>query len=196
MYRAKLIVNKDFQKTEISPLIYGSFVEHMGRVVYNGIYEKEHEQADSEGFRKDVIEKVREMGVTCVRYPGGNFVSCYDWKDGVGEKEKRPKRRELAWKSIETNEVGTDEFISWTQKANVVPIFAVNLGTRGVENAVSLLEYCNLPAGTVYSDWRKGNGHEAPYQIPIWCLGNEMDGIWQIGHKTPDDYGRFLLCCI
>lgn len=190
MYKAKLIVNKDFQKAEISPLIYGSFVEHMGRVVYNGIYEKEHEQADSEGFRKDVIEKVREMGVTCVRYPGGNFVSCYDWKDGVGEKEKRPKRRELAWKSIETNEVGTDEFISWTQKADVIPIFAVNLGTRGVENAVSLLEYCNLPAGTVFSDWRKDNGHEAPYQIPIWCLGNEMDGIWQIGHKTPDDYGK------
>lgn len=190
MYKAELIINKAFCKAEVNPLIYGSFVEHMGRVVYNGIYEPEHADADEDGFRKDVIQKVKELGVTCVRYPGGNFVSCYDWKDGVGKKEERPRRRELAWKSIETNQFGTDEFMRWAQKADITPIFAVNLGTRGVENAVSLLEYCNLPSGTLYSDWRMENGHEAPYSIPIWCLGNEMDGIWQIGHKTPEDYGK------
>ena len=190
MYKAELIINRDFRKSEISPLIYGSFVEHMGRVVYSGIYEPGHQEADEDGFRKDVIEKVKEMGVTCVRYPGGNFVSCYDWRDGVGKKEDRPRRRELAWKSIETNQFGTDEFVQWSKKAEIVPVFAVNLGTRGVENAVSLLEYCNLPVGTAYSDFRCENGHETPYGIPIWCLGNEMDGIWQIGHKTPEDYGK------
>ena len=190
MYNAKLIINKSFKKGQISPYIYGSFVEHMGRVVYNGIYEPDHPTADEDGFRLDVLEKVKEMGVTCVRYPGGNFVSCYDWRDGVGPLEKRPAKREIAWKSIETNEFGTDEFMKWTEKASVVPIFAVNLGTKGIENAVSLLEYCNLPSGTLYSDWRKQNDHEKPYGIPIWCLGNEMDGIWQIGHKSPEDYGK------
>ncbi|WP_050641961.1 MULTISPECIES: alpha-N-arabinofuranosidase [Clostridia] len=190
MYKAELIINKDFRKAEINPLLYGSFVEHMGRVVYSGIYEPGHQEADEDGFRKDVISKVKEMGVTCVRYPGGNFVSCYNWKAGVGKKEERPRLREIAWKSIETNQFGTDEFMDWAKKAEITPLFAVNLGTRGVENAVSLLEYCNLPAGTRYSDWRCENGHEDPYGIPIWCLGNEMDGIWQIGHKTPEDYGK------
>lgn len=190
MYNVKLIVNKSFQKGRISPYIYGSFIEHMGRVVYTGIYEPGHPCADENGFRLDVIEKVKEMGVTCVRYPGGNFVSCYDWRDGVGDKEKRPQKREIAWKSIETNEFGTDEFMKWARKADIAPVFAVNLGTKGIENALSLLEYCNLPAGTLYSDWRKANGEENPYNIPIWCLGNEMDGIWQIGHKSPEDYGK------
>ena len=193
MYKAELIINKDFRNAEVSPLIYGSFVEHMGRVVYNGIYEPGHPKSDENGFREDVIQKVKEMGVTCIRYPGGNFVSCYDWRDGVGQKEERPRRRELAWKSIETNQFGTDEFMQWAKKADITPIFAVNLGTKGVENAVSLLEYCNLPAGTSYSDWRLENGSEEPYGIPIWCLGNEMDGTWQIGHKTPEDYGKLAV---
>ena len=136
MYKAELIINKDFRKAEINPLLYGSFVEHMGRVVYSGIYEPGHQEADEDGFRKDVISKVKEMGVTCVRYPGGNFVSCYNWKDGVGKKEERPRLREIAWKSIETNQFGTDEFMDWAKKAEITPLFAVNIGTRGVENAV------------------------------------------------------------
>ncbi len=190
MSDVRIIVNSAFVKAEISPWIYGSFVEHMGRVVYSGIYEPDSKYADEDGFRRDVLEKVRKMGVTCVRYPGGNFVSTYDWRDGVGPKEQRPRRRELAWKSIETNEVGTDEFMRWADKAGISPIFAVNLGTKGIENAVSHLEYCNLPTGTFYSDMRAKNGHEMPYHIPVWCIGNEMDGRWQMGHKTADEYAR------
>ena len=190
MNTIRILVNKAFRKGKISPWIYGSFVEHMGRVVYSGIYEPESEYADEDGFRKDVLDKVKEMGVTCVRYPGGNFVSTYDWRDGVGPKEKRPRKRELAWKSIETNEFGTDEFMRWAVKAGIEPIFAVNLGTKGIENAISLLEYCNLPTGTMYSDMREQNGHPEPYRIPVWCIGNEMDGIWQMGHKTADEYAR------
>lgn len=185
-----VLVNAAFKKGEISPYLYGSFVEHMGRVVYSGIYEPDSPYADEDGFRKDVLDKTREMGVTCVRYPGGNFVSTYNWMDGVGPRETRPAKRELAWKSIETNEVGTDEFMQWAVKAGITPVFAVNLGTRGIENAVSHLEYCNLPAGTQYSNMRAANGHVEPYQVPIWCIGNEMDGTWQMGHKTAEEYAR------
>lgn len=188
--KASIIINKAFVKGEIDERIYGSFVEHMGRVVYSGIYEPGHPQADEDGFRKDVLEKVKEMGVTAVRYPGGNFVSCYDWRDGVGPVEKRPRRLEIAWRSIETNEFGTNEFMRWAKKAGVEPMFAVNLGTKGIENAVSLVEYCNMEGGTLYSDMRKEHGVEQPYGIRTWCLGNEMDGDWQMGHKTAQEYGR------
>lgn len=188
--KSHIIVNKDFIKGEIDKRIYSSFVEHMGRVVYSGIYEPGHETADEDGFRKDVLEKVKEMGVTGIRYPGGNFVSCYDWKDGVGPVEERPRRLEIAWRSIETNEFGTNEFMKWAKKAGIEPIFAVNLGTKGIENAVSLVEYCNIKEGTYYSDWRREHGVEKPYGIKTWCLGNEMDGDWQIGHKTAQEYGR------
>lgn len=188
--KARIVVNKAFVKGEIDKRIYGSFVEHMGRVVYSGIYEPGHESADEDGFRKDVLEKVKEMGVTAVRYPGGNFVSCYDWRDGVGPVEERPRRLEIAWRSIETNEIGANEFMKWAQKAGIEPVFAVNLGTKGIENAVSLVEYCNMKEGTYYSDWRRQHGVEHPYGIRTWCLGNEMDGDWQIGHKTAGEYGR------
>lgn len=185
-----IIVNKNFVRGQIDKRIYGSFVEHMGRVVYTGIYEPEHNTADEDGFRQDVLKKVKEMGVTAVRYPGGNFVSCYDWRDGVGPVEGRPRRLEIAWRSIEKNEVGTNEFMRWAKKAGIEPIFAVNLGTKGIENAVSLAEYCNIEGGTYYSDWRKEHGVEKAYGIKTWCLGNEMDGDWQIGHKTAQEYGR------
>ena len=179
-----------FTKGRIDDRIYGSFVEHMGRVVYTGIYEPSHKTADENGFRGDVLQKVRQMGVTAVRYPGGNFVSNYDWRDGIGPVEKRPRKRDLAWKSIETNEVGLDEFMKWADAAEVVPIYAVNLGTKGIEEALAVLEYCNMETGTYYSDLRAANGHEKPYGIRTWCLGNEMDGDWQIGHKTAEEYGR------
>lgn len=185
-----ITVNSKFKKSEIDSRIYSSFVEHMGRVVYTGIYEPNHPTADKDGFRQDVLEKVKELGITMVRYPGGNFVSNYDWKDGVGPKEERPKRLELAWRAVETNEVGINEFMRWAKKAGVEPICAVNLGTKGIENAASFLEYCNMPAGTMYSDMRVKHGVSEPYKVKLWCLGNEMDGDWQIGHKTADEYGR------
>ena len=190
MKKASITINKNFRAGRIDPRIYGSFVEHMGRVVYTGVYEPGHPLADEDGFRTDVLEKVRQLGVTCIRYPGGNFVSCYNWRDGVGPREQRPRRLEIAWRAVETNEFGTNEFMRWAKKAGIEPVFAVNLGTKGIENAVSLVEYCNIPGGTLYSDLRKNHGVERPYGIKTWCLGNEMDGDWQIGHKTAEEYGR------
>lgn len=190
MNRTKIKVYKDLVKGEIDSRLYGSFVEHMGRVVYSGIYEKNHLTADEDGFRGDVIEKTKEMGVTVVRYPGGNFVSNYNWMDGIGPRHLRPIKRELAWKSIETNEIGIDEFMLWAKKVGVTPVMAVNLGSKGLEEAISLLEYCNSEEGTYYSNLRVENGNEEPYGIKTWCLGNEMDGDWQIGHKTAQEYGR------
>lgn len=188
--KATVIANRNFTVGEIDKRIYSSFVEHMGRVVYSGIYEPDHPTADEEGFRQDVLEKVKEMGVTGIRYPGGNYVSCYDWRDSVGPVEKRPRRLEIAWRAIETNEFGINEFMRWAKKADIEPIFAVNLGTKGIENAVSIVEYCNIEKGTLYSDMRREHGVENPYGIKTWCLGNEMDGDWQIGHKTAEEYGR------
>lgn len=190
MLKAKVICDKNFKIGEIDPRLFGSFLEHMGRVIYTGVYEPEHPESDEEGFRKDVLEAAGRMGVTAVRYPGGNFVSSYHWEDGVGPRENRPARLELAWKAIETNEFGTDEFVRWTRKAGAEPIFTVNLGTRGVEEAVHYLEYCNFPGGTQYSELRKSHGVENPYGIKMWCLGNEMDGEWQVGHKSAYEYGR------
>jgi alpha-N-arabinofuranosidase len=174
----------------IDPRLFGSFIEHLGRAIYGGIYEPDHASADAQGFRKDVIELVREIDVPIVRYPGGNFVSGYDWEDGVGPRDQRPRRLDLAWKTIEPNLVGTDEFIDWCHAANSAPMLAVNLGTRGIDAARDLLEYCNFPGGTKWSDKRKANGYAQPHNVKVWCLGNEMDGPWQIGAKTADEYGR------
>ncbi|WP_433605518.1 alpha-N-arabinofuranosidase [Dactylosporangium sp. CA-139114] len=174
----------------VSRRTFGSFVEHMGRCVYTGIYEPGHPLADEDGFRTDVLALTRELGVTTVRYPGGNFVSGYRWEDGVGPREHRPRRRDLAWHGIETNEVGIDEFARWAAKADVEIMYAVNLGTRGVQEALDVHEYCNQPAGTRLADLRRANGAEEPYGISMWCLGNELDGPWQIGHKSAREYGR------
>lgn len=190
MTETKIVCDKNYIIGEIDSRLYGSFLEHMGRVIYTGVYEPGHRNADEEGFRQDVLEIVRKMGVTCVRYPGGNFVSSYHWEDGVGPREDRPHKIDLAWKSIETNEFGTDEFMQWSRKAGVEPVLTVNLGTRGIEEAVQYLEYCNFPQGTYYSDLRRKNGAKEPYHIKMWCLGNEMDGVWQIGHKSAAEYGR------
>jgi alpha-N-arabinofuranosidase len=175
---------------EVHPRLFGAFVEHMGRCVYTGIYEPGHPRADASGFREDVIDLVRELGVTVVRYPGGNFVSGYRWEDGVGPQHERPRRLNLAWHTTETNEFGLDEFVRWAARAGVEPMLAVNLGTRGIDEAVALLEYANVSGGTARSDDRIANGSDAPYDIRMWCLGNEMDGPWQLGHKTADEYGR------
>ncbi len=173
--------------------LFGSFVEHLGRCVYTGIYEPGHPTADAAGFRGDVLALARELGVTTIRYPGGNFVSSYRWEDGVGPVAERPVRLDLAWHSTETNEFGTDEFMRWCVAAGVEPMMAVNIGTRGTAEALDLLEYCNHPGGTALSDARRANGAEAPYGVRMWCLGNEMDGPWQVGQMTPDQYGRAAL---
>nr|ABI34800.1 alpha-L-arabinofuranosidase [Parageobacillus caldoxylosilyticus] len=188
--KAKMIVEKDFRIAEIDKRIYGSFIEHLGRAVYGGIYEPGHPQADERGFRRDVIELVKELQVPLIRYPGGNFVSGYNWEDGVGPKEKRPRRLELAWKSIETNEIGVNEFVEWAKLVNAEVNMAVNLGTRGIDAARNLVEYCNHPSGSYYSDLRISHGYKEPHKIKTWCLGNEMVGPWQIGHKTAVEYGR------
>ena len=190
MKQAKIIIDKDFQVSPIDKRIYGSFIEHLGRAVYEGIYQPGHPTADAQGFRQDTLAVVKELGVPVVRYPGGNFVSGYKWEDGVGPKEQRPKRIELAWSVVETNEVGLNEFADWAQKADAEVMMAINLGTRGVAEAMELLEYCNLDQGTYYSELRKQHGYEQPHNFKLWCLGNEMDGPWQIGHKTAQEYGR------
>jgi len=186
--KAKMTVNKSFTISSVDLRIYGSFVEHLGRCIYGGIYEPSHPTADAKGFREDVKAIVKEMGTSFIRYPGGNFVSGYDWENGIGD--SRPKRLELAWKSIETNEVGIHEFVYWANEVNAQVNMAVNLGTKGVESARNLLEYCNHPGGTYWSDLRQKNGAMLPFNIKTWCLGNEMDGPWQIGQKTAEEYGR------
>lgn len=188
--KASIKLNRYFQIGEIDNRIYGSFLEHLGRAIYGGIYEPTHETADDMGFRQDVMKLISELNVPIVRYPGGNFVSGYNWEDGIGDKAKRPKKAELAWKVIETNEVGIDEFQEWAKRAGTEVMMAVNLGTRGPDEARNLVEYCNFEGGTYYSDMRRANGFEKPFSIKTWCLGNEMDGPWQICAKTADEYGR------
>jgi alpha-N-arabinofuranosidase len=191
MYKkAKMILEKDFKIAEIDNRIYGSFIEHLGRAVYGGIFEPGHPDADEKGFRKDVAGLIRELQVPLIRYPGGNFVSGYNWEDGVGPVESRPSRLELAWRTTEPNVVGTNEFMEWAKQVNAEVNMAVNLGTRGIDAARNLVEYCNHDSGSYYSDLRISHGYREPHKIKTWCLGNEMDGPWQIGHKTAAEYGR------
>ena len=188
--RAKMILDRAFQISRIDERIYGSFIEHLGRAVYGGIYQPGHPAADSCGFRQDVVQLVKELNVPIIRYPGGNFVSNFYWEDSVGPVEARPRRLELAWRSMEKNEIGVNEFSRWLKQVNSQMMMAVNLGTRGISDACNLLEYCNYPSGTRYSDLRISHGVKEPHNIKVWCLGNEMDGPWQIGHKTMEEYGR------
>lgn len=183
------IFTRDIAAT-IDARLYGSFIEHLGRAVYTGIYEPEHPQSDPDGLRGDTAALVRELDVPIVRYPGGNFVSAYRWEDGVGPRDQRPRRLDLAWATTETNQFGTDDFMQWCKIAGTTPMMAVNLGTRGVQEAVDLLEYNNHPGGTALSDQRIRNGCREPHNVRVWCLGNEMDGPWQTGHKTAHEYGR------
>ncbi|MDN5346047.1 alpha-N-arabinofuranosidase [Petrotoga miotherma DSM 10691] len=190
MKKAKMYVDKNFVIDKVDNRLFGSFIEHLGRAVYTGIYEPDHPKADEKGFRKDVIDLVKELNVSIVRYPGGNFVSGYNWEDGVGPKEKRPKKLELAWRSLEPNEFGTNEFMEWCKLVNTEPMMSINLGTRGIDEARNFVEYCNFPGGSYFSDLRKQHGYNDPHNIKVWCLGNEMDGPWQIGHKTALEYAR------
>ncbi|MFL5649592.1 MAG: alpha-L-arabinofuranosidase, partial [Chloroflexota bacterium] len=184
MADARTVIDATRTVGVIDRRLFGSFIEHMGRAVYGGIYEPGHPTADADGWRHDVIDLTRRLGVTTVRYPGGNFVSGYTWEDGVGPRDRRPERDDLAWRSTEPNLVGTDDFVDWARLAGVEPMLAVNLGSRGADAARDLVEYCNAPGGTVMADRRVANGHPEPHAIRTWCLGNEMDGPWQIGYTT------------
>lgn len=190
MIHARLILDRDFTIGELDRRVFGALVEHVGRCVYTGLYEPGHASADAQGFRQDVLALARELGVTLVRYPGGNFVSGYDWEDGVGPPSARPRRLDLAWQSTESNQFGTNEFVAWCRAAGTEPMLAVNLGTRGADAARRLVEYCNHPAGTQLSELRRAHGHDAPHGVRLWCLGNEMDAPWQIGRKPAGEYGR------
>ncbi|MDX3803739.1 alpha-N-arabinofuranosidase [Streptomyces sp. AK04-3B] len=192
MSTARFTLDPAFTVGEVDPRLFGSFVEHLGRCVYTGIYEPGHPSADAEGLRTDVLDLVRELGVTAVRYPGGNFVSGYKWEDSVGPAAERPHRLDLAWHSTETNRFGLSEYIGFLRKIGpqAEPMMAVNLGTRGVAEALELQEYANHPSGTALSDLRAAHGDKEPFGIRLWCLGNEMDGPWQTGHKTAEEYGR------
>ena len=190
MKQARMIIDRAFKVSEVDKRIYGSFIEHLGRAVYDGIYQPGNPLSDEDGFRTDVLNMVKELNVPIVRYPGGNFVSNFFWEDSVGPVEERPVRLELAWRSLEQNKIGLNEFSKWLKKADADMMMAVNLGTRGVADACNLLEYCNFKGGTYYSDLRKAHGYEQPHDIKLWCLGNEMDGPWQMGHKTAAEYGR------
>ncbi len=188
--KATLHIDKEFTIGEVDKRIFGSFIEHLGRAVYGGIFEPGHPQADKNGLRQDVLKLIRELDVPVVRYPGGNFVSSFNWEDSVGPVEKRPRRLDLAWKAVEPNLFGLNEFMAWTKLANTDPMMAINLGTRGIEAASALVEYCNHPGDSYWSDLRRSHGVKDPHNIKLWCLGNELDGPWQVGQKTPDEYGR------
>ncbi|MBE5777148.1 MAG: alpha-N-arabinofuranosidase [Clostridiales bacterium] len=190
MKKVKIILDKDYVIGKVDERVYGSFIEHLGRAVYDGIYEPGHPLADEKGFRKDVMQLVKDMKVPVVRYPGGNFVSGFNWEDSIGPVAERPARMDLAWKTTETNEVGLHEFHEWCKKAGSQVMYAVNLGTRGPDAARNVVEYANHEGGTYYSELRKKNGAEEPLGIKLWCLGNEMDGPWQMCAKTAEEYGR------
>jgi len=185
-----VLLDADFTIGNTDRRLFGAFIEHLGRCVYGGIYEPGHPSADAQGFRQDVMALVRELSPTIMRYPGGNFVSGYNWEDGVGPIAQRPARLDYAWLSTEPNHFGTNEFIDWCRMANIEPMLAVNLGTRGAEEAGRYIEYCNHPGGTALSDLRRSHGWEQPHGVKFWCLGNEMDGPWQTGAKTAEEYGR------
>lgn len=189
MLKAKIILDRDFALARIDRRMFGSFVEHVGRAVYGGIFEPGHPSSGPDGMRGDVLALTKELGVSVVRYPGGNFVSGFNWEDSVGPREARPSRLSLAWSTIESNEVGLHEFAGWTRQAGCEIMYAVNLGTRGVEDARNIVEYANHPGGSRYSDMRRKNGAQRPFDIGLWCLGNEMDAPWQMGEKTPEAYG-------
>jgi alpha-L-arabinofuranosidase len=188
--KATVIAHKDFALSKIDDRIYSAFLEHLGRAIYTGIYEPDHATADKHGMRGDVAGLVKELNIPYVRYPGGNFVSAYNWEDGIGPRDQRPTRLDLAWHTSESNAVGIHEFSNWCDSVNTKMMLAINLGSRGLDEARNFVEYVNGPTGSYWGDLRKKNGRAEPFGVKLWCLGNEMDGPWQVGHKTAEEYGR------
>ena len=190
MSRITIHADRAYSIGQVDERVFSSFVEHMGRTVYEGVYEPDHPTANEQGFRQDVIDLVKPLAAPLMRYPGGNFLSGFDWKDSIGPKKDRPVRLDLAWLTTETNQFGMDEFVDWCKLADTKMMGAVNLGTGTPKDAAEIVEYCNHPGGTYWSELRKKNGHEQPHDIKVWCLGNEMSGPWQICHMSPEDYGK------
>lgn len=186
----RVVIDPAFSREPLDHHIFGSFLEHLGRAIYEGVYDPGSRLADANGFRADVIREVHGLGVPIIRYPGGNFVSGYHWLDGVGPKKDRPRVLDRAWNTLEPNQFGTNEFITWAKEVGAEPLFGMNFGTGTAEMAAALVEYCNYPSGTKWSDLRRQHGYEQPHNVKYWCLGNEMDGPWQIGHMEAHDYGE------
>ena len=186
----RAVLHEGRWRADLDRRLFGAFLEHLGRAIYTGVYEPDSPLANESGFRKDVLAEIKELAVPIMRYPGGNFVSGYNWLDGVGPKNQRPTVLERAWNSLETNQFGTNEFIDWCKLVQTEPLLAFNLGTGSAELAVALVEYCNVERGTKWSDLRRTHGYEQPHNVRYWCLGNEMDGPWQIGRLTAREYGR------
>jgi alpha-N-arabinofuranosidase len=187
---ARAVILQSRARSDFDRRLFGAFLEHLGRAIYTGVYEPGSPRADAKGFRTDVIAEIKGMGVPVMRYPGGNFVSGYNWLDGVGPKKQRPTVLERAWNSLETNQFGTNEFIEWCKLVSTEPLLAFNLGTGTPEMAVAYVEYCNVDKGTKWSELRRAHGHDAPHNVRYWCLGNEMDGPWQMGHMSAREYGQ------
>jgi alpha-N-arabinofuranosidase len=187
---ARAVIVQSRTRSEFDRRLLGAFLEHLGRAIYTGVYEPGSRLADANGFRTDVIAEIKRLGVPVMRYPGGNFVSGYNWLDGVGPKKQRPAVLERAWNSLETNQFGTNEFIDWCKLVSTEPLLAFNLGTGTPEMAVAYVEYCNVDKGTKWSDLRRSHGYDPAHNVRYWCLGNEMDGPWQMGHMTAREYGR------
>jgi alpha-L-arabinofuranosidase len=173
--------------------IFGGFAEHLGRCIYGGMYEPDSPLADEKGFRKDVMAALKRLNMPVLRYPGGNFVSGYRWQDGVGPKEDRAVRMELAWHDLEPNSFGTNEFVDYCRTLGTEPYLAVNCGDGDMREARDWLEYCNGTKDTTLVKQRKAHGYEAPHNVKYWGIGNEVDGPWQIGMKTPEEYARAYL---
>jgi hypothetical protein len=191
--RARVKIDTERVIGEIDPKIYGNFIEHLGRCIGGGVFEEGSPLSDSNGFRKDVMEAVRKLNVTQLRWPGGNFVSNYHWKDGIGPRDGRPRRLEMAWGTVETNRFGTHEFLQYAEMMKTEPYICVNLGTGTWTEAQQWVEYVNSGQDTAMTRLRKQNGRQEPWKVTYWGLGNEMDGPWQMGHRSADDYGKYAL---
>ncbi len=190
---ARIKIDIDRQIGEVDPLLFGNFAEHLGRMIYGGIYDEGNPLSDADGYRKDVIEVVKKLGVSILRYPGGNFSSGYDWKDGIGPKDQRPVRMELAWNDLESNRFGTDEFLRYCERIGAQPYLCINGGLGSIDDARHWVEYTNESQHTYWADQRRKNGREEPYHVIYWGLGNEIDGPWQLGHKSADEYAKFAV---
>jgi len=191
--QARIKIDTDRTVGEVHPYVFGNFAEHLGRCIYGGIYEEGSPLSDKDGYRKDVMEATRQLGVTLLRWPGGNFASGYNWKDGIGPKNQRPARPDHAWGDIDSNRFGTDEFLQYCEKLNITPYICINAGYGTVNEAREWVEYTNEARSTYWADQRRKNGHDKPYNVKIWGLGNEIDGPWQLGHKNAEDYSKFAL---
>ncbi len=190
---ARIKIDTERVIDDIDPKIYGNFTEHLGRCIYGGIFDENSPLADANGYRRDVLDAVRKLNVPILRWPGGNFSSNYHWKDGIGPRDKRPPRLEMAWGTVESNRFGTHEFLNYCELLQTEPYICANLGTGSWEEAQQWVEYVNSAEDTAMTRLRRENGRRDPWKVTYWGLGNEMDGPWQMGHRTAEDYGKFAL---